>query len=134
MPINKSDYPENWDEISLQVRTEAGFACEWCKAPADKVIRRNSTVGWELVEEISACPTCVIEKTADMTWGRLKFYGLTRIIIGVAHLDRDSSNNERHNLAALCQRCHLRHDIKQHFQNRLYGRYHKAEHQLKLWT
>ncbi len=72
------------------------------------------------------------EPTNSMTWKRLKFHGLTKIILTVAHLDRDSQNNDRKNLAALCQRCHLRHDIYQHISNRKYGRYHAKEHQGKL--
>lgn len=133
MPINKANYPPNWDQLSLQVRTEAGFCCEWCQAPAGKVIRRYPAGGWELVETAQADPTCVVEQTESMTWARLRFYKLTRIIVGVAHLDRDSTNNNRENLAALCQRCHLNHDILQHVKNRKYGVNHAAEQQLKIW-
>lgn len=36
----------------------------------------------------------------------------------VAHLDHDKRNNRLKNLRALCQRCHLRYDIKRHVRNR----------------
>lgn len=39
---------------------------------------------------------------------------LTLVKIGVAHLNHDPRDNSDDNLAALCQRCHLKHDAKQH--------------------
>jgi hypothetical protein len=48
-------------------------------------------------------------------------YG-TRVVLAVAHIDRDIRNNHFSNLAALCQRCHLRHDRPQHSRSRRYGR------------
>jgi 5-methylcytosine-specific restriction endonuclease McrA len=54
------------------------------------------------------------------------------VIITTAHLDRNQANNARENLAALCQRCHLRHDIHQHIANRRYGRNHAGPAQMKL--
>ena len=61
----------------------------------------------------------------------LKAAGLTEIILTVAHLDHDKTNNRFSNLKALCQRCHLRHDLDQHANNRKYGRKHK-QNNLKL--
>lgn len=55
----------------------------------------------------------------------------SKVILTVAHLDQDKSNNRFHNLAALCQRDHLNHDRNQHVRNRKYGRNHKLN-QLKL--
>lgn len=56
----------------------------------------------------------------------------SKVVLTVAHIDHDKTNNRFYNLAALCQRCHLWHDIKQHTANRKYGRKHKGEHQLKI--
>jgi len=39
------------------------------------------------------------------------------VVLTTAHVDHDEANMERENLAALCQRCHLRHDHKQHMAN-----------------
>lgn len=41
----------------------------------------------------------------------------SRVILTVAHIDHDRNNNSFFNLAALCQRCHLQHDAKQHAAN-----------------
>lgn len=46
--------------------------------------------------------------------------------------DHNKDNNKFDNLAAICQRCHLKHDGKQHADNRRYGRGWKGERQLKL--
>lgn len=41
----------------------------------------------------------------------------SRVVLTVAHLDHDPTNNADDNLAALCQRDHLRHDRGQHQRN-----------------
>ena len=35
----------------------------------------------------------------------------SRVILTVAHIDQDTTNNNSYNLLALCQRCHLRIDM-----------------------
>lgn len=56
----------------------------------------------------------------------------SKVVLTVAHIDHDKTNNRFKNLAALCQKCHLKHDIKQHVDNRKYGRQWKGKHQLKI--
>jgi hypothetical protein len=43
---------------------------------------------------------------------------ITRVVLASAHLDHDPSNNRPRNLAALCQRCHMLHDAKEHRRRR----------------
>ena len=38
-------------------------------------------------------------------------------VLTIAHLNHDIQDNRHENLAALCPRCHLRHDAKYHAQN-----------------
>ena len=38
----------------------------------------------------------------------------TYVVLACAHLDHDPGNNAPANLAALCQRCHMRHDAAEH--------------------
>lgn len=132
MPIRKQDYPPDWPFISLTVRKEAGWKCEWCAAPGGKVIQRFPGGAWAEVVQIQAHITAAIEYTEKMTWARLRYHRLTKVVLSTAHLDRNSKNNDRENLASLCQKCHLNHDILQHMQNRKYGRHHGKEHQFKL--
>lgn len=35
----------------------------------------------------------------------------SRVVLTIAHLDQDKENNKGYNLAALCQRCHLKIDL-----------------------
>jgi hypothetical protein len=39
------------------------------------------------------------------------------IVLTIAHLDHDTTNNADDNLAALCQKCHLTYDSKFHAHN-----------------
>jgi len=55
----------------------------------------------------------------------------SKVILTVAHIDHDKDNNRFDNLAALCQKCHLNHDLPQHINNRKYGRNWK-QNQTKL--
>jgi len=36
MPMKRENYPSNWEEISLAVREEAGWRCEFCGAENGK--------------------------------------------------------------------------------------------------
>lgn len=56
----------------------------------------------------------------------------SKVVLTVAHIDRDRDNNDFSNLAALCQRCHLNHDRCEHIRNRKYGKDWK-KHQRPLF-
>jgi hypothetical protein len=105
MPIKDPTlYPDNWREISNRIRFErAGGRCEWCDAPHNMNIgrEREHPENWRLWSKI---------------WYRSN-YRKIRVILTVAHLDHDPGNNTDGNLAALCQRCHLRYDAAHHAQN-----------------
>lgn len=148
MPIRKEEYPPNWPDIATAAKERAGWRCEWCAAPQKAVIRRRSTaieLGGYLVDfvlvprlhvpaqlTINCYEPAQMLDTDTLSWPLLRKHGLTRIILTTAHLDRNTANNEPDNLAALCQRCHLRHDIFQHIANRRYGRDHAKAPQLHL--
>lgn len=40
-----------------------------------------------------------------------------RVVLTVAHINQDITDNREDNLAALCQACHLKHDADQHAKN-----------------
>jgi 5-methylcytosine-specific restriction endonuclease McrA len=87
MPIDYKTYAEDWREISLRVRHEAGWRCEVCGA---KQFDPHPITG-------------------------------STVILTVAHLDHSKHNNDRNNLKAMCQRCHLRYDAGQHAESRRRG-------------
>jgi len=137
MPIQKEKYPTDWATISLQVKTDAGWCCEWCGAQHQTVIQRraiqrelsgNPTKDWVRFDTVTNA-NGQMEPTSTMTARRLQFFSLTRIVIATVHLDLDTSNNARENLAAMCQRCH---DLHHQHTNRRYGRDHARPEQLKL--
>ncbi len=128
MPIKKEDYPPNWDQISKDIRTRAGQICEWCGVPNGAHIIRTAPLHYHMVTIAG-----VKKKVPREDYAFVQGPEGTRIILTVAHLDRDRTNNAPENLAALCQRCHLNHDRQaQHIPNRKYGRNHDREHQKKL--
>jgi hypothetical protein len=102
MPINYADYPSNWkSEIRPAILERAGHKCEWCGVP-DRYYR----VGDDVVKPGSAELFTASEDYA--TGGAPK---PVLIVLTIAHLhDKNPMNCDHRNLAALCQRCHLKHD------------------------
>lgn len=99
-PENKALYPTNWKtEIRPAILKRANNCCEFCgvmsysfrcKLDHDKILPPNSNVN-------------------------LKEY--SKIVLTIAHLDHDPTNNNFGNLKALCQKCHLNYDKDLHKYN-----------------
>lgn len=109
MPINYSEYHPKWRLISRLIRYNgAGNCCEICGVPNRALIYRPypDKSKWELVN-------------AEILEGLHK---VSRVTLTVAHMDHNKANNRFSNLKALCNRCHLVHDAKQHGWSRKYGR------------
>jgi len=94
--MDKKRYPKNWTEISRRIRFErANNCCEWCGAVN---YQPHPITGSKVV--------------------------LTVAHLGVPHSDGTPGNKHNkidvrdENLAALCQRCHLRYDLEEHIANR----------------
>ena len=85
--MDRSKYPDDWDEISKRIRFErAGGCCEGSPS----------------------YPDCRAEHgKAHPVTGSL-------VILTTAHFDHDTENRADENLRAWCQRCHLTHDAGQH--------------------
>ena len=103
MPMDRSKYPDDWEEISRRIRFDrAGGRCENCGAPHGKWIGRDKAKP-ELWDD-----WCVVLPSEEDDFYKVK------VVLTVAHLDHDTTNNDESNLKALCQRCHLRYDSEQH--------------------
>ncbi len=100
MPMNLSNYHPQWKSISRQIRDQADNRCEFCGAPNGEIIVREKD-GWFRVSGTGESELLDGERPV-------------RIVLTVAHLDHDRSNNDPMNLRALCQRCHLRWDADLH--------------------
>lgn len=99
MPMDYKRYPANWREISLRIRGErARWRCEWCGAENGQP---HPVTGSRVV--------------------------LTVAHLGTPHADghkgdkHDKMDVREENLAALCQRCHIRYDIRDHVHNARVG-------------
>lgn len=89
MPMNRANYPPNWRQISLNIRTRAGWRCEGS----------------------AAYPDCrAIDGARHPVTGSI-------VVLTVSHLDHDTTNNDPANLRAMCQRCHLTYDAAHHAAN-----------------
>lgn len=107
-------YPENWEEISMAIRTRAGNKCERCGVVNGASILRSTDdpAKYLIVNDLGE------HRTPDGHLYRLSEIPeefdlneqLTRIILTVAHLNQNPGDNQPENLACLCQRCHLNHD------------------------
>ncbi len=105
MPINPADYPADWPQIRQAILERAGHHCEHCGVA-------NHVFGWR--DRKGAFHPWPQEKPES---GWIAADRLFRIVLTIAHLDHDVTNNEPANLQALCQRCHLTHDASFHARN-----------------
>lgn len=121
MPFYKNRYPADWRAISLRIREREGWCCKWCGLA-------NGTIGYrgpdgKFWTDETIAQTC---DGGDPWEG--KPYRRVKIVLTVAHLGTphaDGQPGDKHdkmdcrdeNLAALCQRCHLLYDIKEHMEN-----------------
>jgi hypothetical protein len=106
MPINYSHYPPNWfSEIRPAILARAGDACERCHLP-NGILGHRDRQGTFWPYPDSPPPGGWTANTH-----------LFKIILTIAHLDHDTTNNQPSNLQALCQHCHLTHDLPHHRRN-----------------
>jgi hypothetical protein len=133
MPIDYKKYPKNWKtEIVPAIKDRDGHRCKFCGVPNYATIFRG------IVEDGAEEPTEIYQfadgRIFQSSDGTEIFVGqgyladvqplsgnplqkAIKIILTVAHLDHDINNNTHDNLAALCQRCHLRYDAEHHSKN-----------------
>ena len=130
MPIDYKEYHPDWKAISLRIRKErAGNKCEWCGVDHGDVVRVNSATKQREWAGFFSSDHRGAREYAE-TMNRSADDGLGKwwpVVLTVAHIDHDKTNNDDTNLAALCQRCHLGHDRKHHENNRRYGRNWKRD-------
>ena len=105
MPMDRSKYPDDWEEISRRIRERDGNRCKFCGVV-------NGVVGYrlangEFVQVYDSIDNLDVQADALMLDG----VRLIHIVLTVAHWpDPDPMNCADENLRALCQRCHNRLD------------------------
>lgn len=118
MPIrheNRWFYPIDWKQLSAEIRfRRAGSRCERCRRPhLQTAFHLGDGRWWDASlgvwrdgqgRRLRKRPDRIIQDMRRPTY----------VVLACAHLDHDPSNNDPHNLAALCQRCHMLHDAAEH--------------------
>lgn len=117
-PENRKLYPggsptsPEWKALRSRMLEREQHKCKWCKAPNHQWIARGNgrcSDSYMLMEgEVFHVETGEFLGRAKGSEYDTK--NLIQVILTIAHLDQDPTNNEDDNLAALCQRCHNRHD------------------------
>jgi hypothetical protein len=112
MPIDYKNYPANWKtEIRPAILARENNCCKFCGVPNHSIGFRGILDEWHEIE-------CSQQGDEDANMARDMGFKVIRIVLTVAHLDHDVTNNDYGNLAALCQKCHNRYDIKNRVHNR----------------
>lgn len=121
MPWNRKDYPSDWEDIRIRILKRANNRCEHCGIRNRSIINKHdrtdiSPSQWDMYNSI-------IRNDYSKAQA-LKRMGFTEVVLTIAHLDHDKLNHivSDERLAALCQKCHLKHDLPHHIENRKYGR------------
>lgn len=121
MPIDYKNYPTNWKtEIRPDILKRADDKCEVCGVPNYSIIHRENG-NWILAPEGHYADAMALDG--------IKFI---KIVLTIAHLDHDTTNNAYDNLKAMCQKCHLNYDKVHHADNSRNTR-NKKKKQLPLF-
>lgn len=130
MPIRpemRDKYPprKEWLAIRARIMARASNRCEFCRAVHHAV--------WSVEEDGARRPTAGNRAHDEAGNGELSYAEAREfceemkmiepdvryfvIVLTIAHLDQDPTNNADDNLRALCQRCHNRHDMPHRRKN-----------------
>lgn len=127
-PENRAKYPDNWPEIRQAILQRAGYRCEWCKVAQYAVGHRNAdglffgicgnihadcAGNGQHYPSLDRLTYAEAREWADSEndWREPDEPRTIVIVLTIAHVhDPEPSNCDPSNLAALCQRCHNRHD------------------------
>lgn len=120
MPVDYKKYPKNWKTaIRPAILERAKNKCEQCNVPNYAIIDRGDYNGTEAYQDMDG--NIFNAKTGEIIGedyiGALTKPKLIRVILTIAHLDHDITNNDYSNLKALCQKCHLNYDKENHKKN-----------------
>lgn len=124
MPVSKAkaaSYPGGslrsraWFEIRARILHRAKHKCEQCGV-------NNYAVGYRYNSKlyrgafINITDRVFDSHAAAKAWRGESDYII--IVLTIAHLDHNPSNNSPDNLSALCQRCHNKYDARHRAENR----------------
>lgn len=130
MPIrleNRHRYPKDWKQIRQRIMQRAQDRCECTGECGDEHqkkryiyigpnggdVPRCAAKHGTVIARLRSYPAHYIEP--DDAEEDVDYYlDPVRVVLTIAHRDHTPENNDDSNLAALCQRCHLRLDRDHH--------------------
>jgi 5-methylcytosine-specific restriction endonuclease McrA len=117
---NRHRYPENWPDIRDRILLRARHRCEECGV-------RDRVWGWRdgegVFHNVSRRPLIdagFLRPPFDIA-SRKGTLHVIEIVLTVSHTDHVPEHCTDDNLRALCQQCHLRHDLRHHNHTRRFG-------------
>jgi len=119
MPIDYKKYVFDWQSrVRPDIMRRANNHCEFCGIKNYTLVRVFRSGIRQKIDEYF---TAKDANSVCVSYNRgldLKISKCIVVVLTVAHLDHDISNNDYQNLKALCQKCHNRHDVKDRVKNR----------------
>ena len=108
-PENKKLYPKNWKQIRNSILERAENMCEGRIQRGKHTVPcccKNNSIGYRdkdgnFIE---------LDGYSDFECAENDGEKIIQIVLTIAHLDHDPTNNKPSNLRALCQKCHNKHD------------------------
>lgn len=125
MPMNRSLYPKNWDEMARSVKDSSQWRCQECDRPCRMPDESLMNFFPRLLRD-KPDNSRALYKTDDKL-SNISEFKPGRFVLTVAHLNHDPSDNSPGNLRALCSVCHLRHDAAHHARSRKSNRFKRLE-------
>ena len=115
MPMDRSLYPENWEEIALKIKQGANWICEECGKPCRKPGETVEAL-WNRLFEMSDLRWLdeLCGRDLSIIYLRREYEAANRypqrFTLTVSHTNHDPWNPDAE-LRALCTPCHCRYDI-----------------------
>jgi len=130
MPIRpelRKFYGKTWREvIRPRILSRAGNKCEQCGKPNGRIVKTSTTMalfGYMMFWAIPR-PNASHELWNDNRGRHCEPFGKCitpaheiRVVLTVAHLNHTPGDDRDENLRALCQWCHLHHDLTVHVRH-----------------
>lgn len=126
MPCDYSKYPPSWKAVRASILDRSGNRCERCGLLNGAIIRRCGDAfvagGMLYRAHDGSRIKAVTSEITDAAFSRE-----VKIVLTIAHIDHDTTNNDPSNLLALCQWHHLLLDHELHMRNAAETRRRKRE-------
>jgi len=112
MPCDWTKYPANWrTEIRPRILARERNCCKFCG-----LLNHSIVIAKTRTAAVEGCTYAWAKENLDCYHDAEDGRAII-IVLTIAHIDHDTTNNADSNLAALCQKCHLSHDSKHHATN-----------------